>query len=131
MTQIGIQKSASSAKFADPCLSPRMTPIPRTRQDIGPALISLIRENPWIGFFPTQRNKKSRTLTEGTAPHKRDLQPALYRISSFASLIILDEVESFNSRIFLALCRAHSVACDGADFRRCGIDRIRCRGCLL
>ncbi len=62
--------------------------------------------------------KKSRALDSGTAPHRRDLQLVavpylidslpLSRILSFASLILRDALESFHSKIFLALCRSQA-----------------------
>jgi hypothetical protein len=62
--------------------------------------------------------KKSRALDSGTAPHRRDLQLiavpysidslSLYRILSFASLILRDVLESFHSKIFLALVRSQA-----------------------
>src|ERR1700691_5128394 len=65
-----------------------------------------------------QRKKKSRALDSGTGPHKRDLQlvavPYLIdslspsRILSFSSSIVRDTLESFNSKIFLALFRSQA-----------------------
>jgi hypothetical protein len=66
----------------------------------------------------TQRKKKSRALDSGTAPHKRDLQllavPYLIdslwpsRILAFSSFIVRDALESFHSKIFLALFRSQA-----------------------
>jgi len=47
--------------------------------------------------------KKSRALNLGTAPLKRDLQLALYRISLFVSFIICDQVDPFNIKIAQAI----------------------------
>jgi hypothetical protein len=47
--------------------------------------------------------KESRALDLGTAPLKRDLQLALYRIPLFVSLIISDQVVLFNIKIARAI----------------------------
>ena len=117
-----------------------MTRISLIEDDIAPAFICVIREiRGLISFLVRQTNcesqaqQKSRALDSGTAPLKRDLQLVAVPYSLFVSFIIPDVVESFNTRIFLALfcrrrCLTKTPRATGADaVERCDALQPRAR----
>jgi hypothetical protein len=100
----------------------------RIKQDAAPVLIRVIRS---LVFFLTEHEdgkdaaqKKSRAFDLARLRLGEIYSLWLYRILSFVSPIILDEVESFNSKKVLALCGGRGVTASrvsSGTCRRCPI----------